>query len=117
MSDRLDNAPLTMEELIARVLLFLAADPSRVARFFNVTGLTAETIRDAANTPGFADSVLHYVLGDESLMRQFTSEAEMKPKELLRLRAGLDGRAENVQKAESRAPSSLGATGLARRYR
>src|SRR5215217_4207210 len=39
-----------------------------MARFFNVTGLTAKTIRAAASAPGFTASILDYVLDDEPLL-------------------------------------------------
>src|SRR3954452_6132510 len=79
MSDQDGRASLAAEELAARILQFLAEDPGRMARFFNTTGLTAETIRVAASAPGFAMSVLDYVLKD------FAAGATIRPEELLRL--------------------------------
>jgi hypothetical protein len=63
MSDQPDDAPPAAEALIAQVLQFFMADPDRLVRFFDVTGLTPDTIRTAANAPGFAASVLDYMLG------------------------------------------------------
>src|SRR3954452_5904774 len=85
MSDQDARASLAAEELAARILQFLAEDPGRMARFFNTTGLTAETIRTAARAPGFAMSVLDYVLEDEALLKDFAAGATIRPEEMLRL--------------------------------
>ena len=116
MSDRTDDAPPPIDDLIARVLRFLAADPDRLTRFFNATGLTAATIRDAANAPGFADSVFDYVLADEPLLLQFAAEAEMRPEALLRARADLEGRGEATPNPKARAAAPHGPSNLARRF-
>src|SRR5436305_1160856 len=116
MSDRAKSAPLPIEYQIARILEFLAADPGRLVRFFNVTGLSAETIRDAADAPGFAASVLDHVLEDEPLLQQFATEAVMRPEELVRARSGLDGRGEGAPKPERAAAVPIGPSAMARRY-
>jgi hypothetical protein len=41
---------------MASVLMFLASEPERLARFFILTGLSPDTIRQAAAAPGFATS-------------------------------------------------------------
>ncbi len=61
------------EEVVASVLTFLAGEPERLARFFILTGLRADTIRAASRTPGFAASVLDYVFADEKLLLAFAS--------------------------------------------
>src|SRR3954471_7200221 len=108
MSDPDVRASLAAEELAARILQFLANDPGRMARFFNTTGLTAETIRTAASAPGFAMSVLDYVLEDEVLLKDFAAGAKIRPKEVLRHRAGLEQPGENASKADRRPPAPLG---------
>src|SRR4051812_11197216 len=70
-----------------------------MARFFNVTGLTATTIRAAASAPGFTASILDYVLEDEPLLRVFAAEAEIAPGELLRARVGLESRGDAAPQA------------------
>src|SRR3954471_20941485 len=42
MSDQPDDAPPAAEALIAQVLQFFMADPDRLVRFFDVTGLTPD---------------------------------------------------------------------------
>jgi len=112
MSDTVQST----EDLIARVLQFLAADPGRAARFFNVTGLTAKNIRAAASASGFAASILDYVLEDEPLLRVFAAEAEIAPSELLRVRAGMERREEVPPHQKRRSSTPLGASNLARRF-
>ena len=86
-----------------------------MARFFNVTGLTATTIRAAASAPGFTASILDYVLEDEPLLRVFAAEAEIAPGELQRMRAGLESRGETAPQ-EKKATALLGASNVARRF-
>ena len=104
------------EDLVARLLQFLADDPGRMARFFNVTGLTATTIRAAASAPGFTASILDYVLEDEPLLRVFAAEAEIAPGELLRARVGLESRGDAAPQEERKPAAPLGASNLARRF-
>src|SRR3954468_20843459 len=98
MSDPDVRASLAAEELAARILQFLADDPGRMARFFNTTGLTAETIRTAASAPGFAMSVLE----DETLLKDFAAGATIRPEEVLRLRVGLERPGESASTADHR---------------
>src|SRR3954462_14903264 len=79
MSDPDVRASLAAEELAARILQFLVDDPGRMARFFNTTGLTAETIRTAASAPGFAMSVLDYVLEEPCCMDQGWGRKDPSP--------------------------------------
>ena len=116
MSDRSDDAPPAAEALIARVLQFFVADSDRLMRFFDVTGLTADTIRSAANAPGFAAPVLDYMLGDEALLQRFAAETGTQPEALLRARAGLDGRGE-APRARASATPLRGPSNLARRFK
>ena len=103
-------------DLVARLLEFLADDPGRMARFFNVTGLTAKNIRAAASAPGFATSILDYVLADEALLQVFAAEAEIAPGELLRVRAGLERRGDAAPQEERKPAAALGASNMARRF-
>ena len=104
------------EDLVARLLQFLADDPGRMARFFNVTGLTATTIRAAASAPGFPASIVAYVLDDEPLLRVFAAEAEIAPGELLRMRAGLESRGKTGPQDKRKPTALLGASNVARRF-
>ena len=77
------------KDLAADVLTFLARDPERLARFFILTGLRADTIRAASRAPWFTTSVLDYVLADETLLLGFASAARIKPEELAQVRRNL----------------------------
>jgi len=116
MSDQPHDAPPAAEALIARVLQFFVMDPDRLVRFFNVTGLTADTIRTAANAPGFAASVLDYMLGDEALLQRFAAETGTQPEALQSARAGLEGRGE-APKARASATPLRSPSNLARRFK
>lgn len=107
---------LSVEELVAHILQFLAADPGRMARFFNVTGLCGDTIRDAAAGPGFSASVMDYVLEDEELVKEFAASAAIAPEELLRVRSRLERRTEVAPKEKARVAAPHGASNLARQF-
>ena len=74
------------EDVVASVLTFLASEPERLARFFILTGLSPDTIRQAR----FATSILDYLLNDEPLLRLFTAGTEIAPGDLLQVRVGLE---------------------------
>jgi hypothetical protein len=78
------------DEIVASVLTFLGSEPERLARFFILTGLRVDTIRAVSRTPGFAASVLDYVLADEKLLLAFAAGAEIKPEELAHVRRNLN---------------------------
>ena len=116
MSDQPDDAPPAAEALIAQVLQFFMADPDRLVRFFDVTGLTPDTIRTAANAPSFAAAVLDYMLGDEALLQRFAAETGTQPEALQSARAGLEGRGE-APKARASATPLRSPSNLARRFK
>jgi hypothetical protein len=68
--------------LPVEVLTFLAADPARLYRFFDTTGLDAQTLRQAAGTPGFGSSLLDYLGSDERLLRDFAQQHDYEPAEV-----------------------------------
>ncbi len=65
--------------LAASALAFLAADPDRLNRFLNLTGLGPHNLRDAAADPAFHGSVLEYVLADEELLLRFAVDSGLDP--------------------------------------
>jgi hypothetical protein len=60
------------EEIVAEALNYLVAHEPMLLRFFNLTGLTADTIREAAKSSSFSASVLDHFLADHTLLAQFT---------------------------------------------
>jgi Protein of unknown function (DUF3572) len=68
--------------LAASALTFVAADPERLQRFLNLTGLGPHNLRDAAEDPAFHGSVLEYMLADEELLLRFASDSELEPEKV-----------------------------------
>lgn len=70
---------LDPDYLVADALAFLAIDTERLRRFLDVTGLEPDTIRAAAEGPGFNDAVLDYLLADEDLLLEVAEHLEIPP--------------------------------------
>ena len=64
-----------MEDLSAALLTFLAGDAERFDRFLATTGLTVQSLRRAAGSAGFTESLLDYVSSDEPLLLAFAQES------------------------------------------
>ena len=78
-------------ELAVSALVFLAADADRLGRFLALTGLEPQTIRLAAQEPGFLAGVLDHIAGDENLLLAFAGENGVRPEEVSRARNLLTG--------------------------
>src|SRR3989304_500945 len=74
------------EAVAAQVLGFLAAEPERIARFLSLTGLTPQTLRQAAREPGFLSSVLDFLLNDEALAIAFAEQSGTEPETVAQAR-------------------------------
>jgi hypothetical protein len=72
-------------------LAFIAADPDRLNRFLNLTGLGPHNLRTAAADPAFMGSVLDYLVGDEELLVAFAADAGLKPEAVARAHTALCG--------------------------
>jgi hypothetical protein len=103
------------DDIVARVLTFLASEPERLARLFILTGLRADTIRAVSRTPGFAASILDYVLADERLLLAFASGAEITPEELAQVRGNLN-RTPEPQGDRRQTLALVGSSNMARRF-
>lgn len=79
------------ETLALRALGFLAAEPERLAPFLAATGLGPETLRAAANEPGFLVAVLDHLCGNESLLLEFAGNLSLNPEIVVRARESLAG--------------------------
>ncbi len=77
------------EELGIRALGFLAGDPERLGRFFELTGLSPADIRAAAADPAFWLAVLEHLASDESLMLAFAAHEGLDPASVERARLRL----------------------------
>ncbi len=72
-------------------LAFIANDSDRLSRFLNLTGLGPHNLRTAAADPAFLDSVLDYLVADETLLLAFAADAGLKPEAVARAHAALRG--------------------------
>jgi hypothetical protein len=79
------------EELAVEALGFLASDAERLSRFLDLTGLTPDTVREAASSPGFFVAVLDHLASDESLLLTFATNADVPPARVLAARDALAG--------------------------
>jgi hypothetical protein len=59
--------------LTAEILTFLAAEPERLTRFLDLTGLTPSTLRRAATAATFQQALIDYLRTDERLMTAFAA--------------------------------------------
>jgi hypothetical protein len=79
------------EMLAIQALGFIADEPERLSRFLAVTGLEAQSLRDAAREPNFLLGVLDHLAGDERLLTEFASQHEVTPETVTRARDTLAG--------------------------
>ena len=79
------------EMLAIQALSFIAEDPERLGRFLAITGLEAQSLRDAAREPNFLLGVLDHLAGDERLLTEFASQRELTPETVIRARDVLAG--------------------------
>ncbi len=70
---------LDPDDLAARVLVYLAADPERISRFLALTGLDPATLRAASERRGFSTALLSYLGSDESLLIAFATSESLDP--------------------------------------
>ena len=75
--------------LAVSALSFIAADPDRLSRFLDITGLGPDNLRTAAADPAFLGSVLDYLVADEKLLVEFAADAALKPEAVARAQAAL----------------------------
>jgi hypothetical protein len=74
------------DTIAIRALDGLAASPERLGRFLSLTGLSPETIRDVASSPGFLAAVLDHVTSDEPLLLEISAETGIAPESFARAR-------------------------------
>lgn len=77
------------EEVAVGALTYLAGDEDRLGRFLDVTGLTPETLRQAAAGSGFLASVLDYVAADERLVIGLAESLGIAPERIVEAQTAL----------------------------
>jgi hypothetical protein len=80
------------EMLAIQALAFIAAEPERLSRFLDMTGIPPNEMRNAASQPGFLAGVLEHMLGDENLLIAFADDAAADPADIARARQTLGRR-------------------------
>ncbi len=70
------------EALAIRALGFVAADPELLPRFLAITGIEAQSIRQAAREPGFLAGVLQFILAHEPTLMRFSEESGIPPQQV-----------------------------------
>ena len=71
--------PQHAESLAVQALTFIAAEPERLGRFLDLSGIGPADIRTAARDSQFLAGVLEHVTGDEALLVTFAGEAGIDP--------------------------------------
>jgi hypothetical protein len=74
------------ESLAVEALGFLSGSPERLVRFLETTGMRPDTLRAAAQAPGFLAGLMDYVVQDEALLLAFAEEAGVKPEGVMQAR-------------------------------
>jgi hypothetical protein len=74
------------ESIAAGAFSALARDEERLARFFELTGLRPETIRQAAASDGFLAAVLDYVASEEELLLAVAGALSIRPERVMAAR-------------------------------
>jgi hypothetical protein len=70
---------------------FIAAEPRRLGRFLEMTGIALESIREATRETHFLAGVLDHISNDEPLLLTFAAQTGIDPNEVIRARAILTG--------------------------
>lgn len=78
------------EELSERALIFLTTRPPDLQRFLTASGLDAKDLLNRSEDKEILAAVLGFVVGDESLAKEFSETEDLKPGALLTAYATLD---------------------------
>ena len=81
------------EVIALHALGFIAADPQRLQRFLDLSGLNLQAIRVAAADTAFLGGILDHLLADQTLLLIFAAEHGLKPERVAVLRRKLPGAA------------------------
>ena len=70
------------EAIAISALGFVASDPELLPRFLAITGIEAQSIRQAAQEPGFLAGVLQFILAHEPTLMHFSEESGIPPEQV-----------------------------------
>ena len=89
MTKRSFNPRETAEIVAIQALSFIAGDAERLGQFLAETGIGPETLRSAAQNPGFLTGVLDFLLRDEALVKAFSELSHLDAKIISNAREAL----------------------------
>ncbi len=78
-----------LDQLSADALTYLAEEPSRLARFFDLTGLSVDTLRQASASQHFVDQLVDYITSDAGRLAGFASAKGYDPADIEAVRLAL----------------------------
>ncbi|CAN5604802.1 DUF3572 domain-containing protein [soil metagenome] len=79
------------EDIAREALIWLAAEPGRMARFLAETGAAPASLGGLARDPGFLGAVLDFVLADEARLLAFAAACGIAPDAPARARRAMPG--------------------------
>lgn len=82
---------LETEVLCADILGWIAADETLMGRFLALSGLTADTLRQASREPGFYSGILAFLMGHEPTLIAFCESRGIAPEHLVEVWNRLEG--------------------------
>jgi hypothetical protein len=74
--------PQTAEIIAFKALAFLVNSPDSMARFLDLSGLDAATLRARAEEPEMLSSIIDFLLRDEELVVRFCSEESIPARDV-----------------------------------
>lgn len=89
-NDLTTNLP-DAEVTALKALGFLAAEPERLQRFMDLSGLDVQAIRASASDAAFLGGLLDYLLADQTLLLLFAESEQIPPERIARIRRQLPG--------------------------
>ena len=78
-----------LDQICADALSYLAEEPTRLERFFDLTGLTVATLRQAVAEPGFAAQVVDYMTDEPGRLHAFAAAKGYDADAIEAIRLGL----------------------------
>ncbi|MBL4645047.1 MAG: DUF3572 domain-containing protein [Rhizobiales bacterium] len=70
------------ENIAIQALSYLSRDSDTFQRFLNLSGLSVNQLREAAESPGFLAGVLDHIMQDESLLLTFSQNEGINPQHI-----------------------------------
>lgn len=88
------NDKQAAEDFAIKAFSFIAQDPQILSLFFDITGLSVDSIRDAANSKDFLVGVMNFYSSNESLLISFCQNHNYNPESFGKAFALLSGEKE-----------------------